>query len=246
MKKLFLSLMLLINLQVWAQTTIISGGFGHFMTGPSYSYNSSMENFLKGNTMLGSSLNLNRVGILSGGQGFAVIGERYLIGGGGWGSSTPSTTTNFGKVSQTNSGGMFNMGYMLRNSRKSFCYAFAGFGGGSVNYEISNYSSSPMYFDEFNPIQPGEKRKYNMSGTSYELGFSFKQFVTNGSCKMTSKSGECSIGGLMIGLDAGLQYTIATAGWDKVSHGAPEFNPYTIYFRLTLGGGFTYKSADIQ
>jgi hypothetical protein len=94
-----------------------------------------------------------------------------------------------------------------------------------------------MYFDEFNPILSGEKKKYNMSGTAYELGISTKKFVSNGSCTSNIANNMCTTGGFMIGLDAGVQYVVTTSGWDKVSHGAPEFNPYTIYLRLTIGGG---------
>ncbi|NOQ72290.1 MAG: hypothetical protein GQ574_09830 [Crocinitomix sp.] len=237
-KIVFIGFMCLGIFQAQAQDQIVSGGFGHFSSGPVFSNIGKIGSYMSSADVLGP-IEIRSVGVLSGGEGYGILGEKVIIGGGGFGVNFPKVSNERAVLSPTSWAGKFNIGYIFWNKNLSLMYAYGGMGAGGYAYDITNKGSDSIFFDRYKPLLEGESKTYSISGATYEMGVSYKKFV------MTSKSreecradGELSkVSGLMLGVDLGCNFALAVNGWSDVGVGPAYFNPVFTYFRVTIGGG---------
>src|SRR4030095_4517297 len=87
-----------------------AGGYGYFMTGPSVLITSAINDHLKTSQVLGNDFSGSTLGIGAGGEGFAVMGK-FMIGGGGFGFSGFTGSSDKGKAGPSNGGGYFKFWY---------------------------------------------------------------------------------------------------------------------------------------
>ena len=234
MKRYLIFLASLIFGQGATSQQINSGGFGHFMIGPAWSLSQKVDDYLAQPNVLGNSFQPIQSGVLAGGEGFAVI-NRVLIGGGGYGISHFSQSSDSGSLIKAGGGGYFKAGYIVWTRTRSFMTANIAFGGFGYTYEITNNrAQNGIYFNQEFPINKGETRRYTYGGTSFDFSYGIKTVVGK-----RQEADRC--GGFMLGTDVGCLLNIATGDWvgaeDNII-GPPSPGMMAIpYIRLTIGGG---------
>jgi len=105
--------------------TAAAGGFGYWMVGYGYGELGDVASYLKdaGYPVPGNG------GILSGGEGYALIGN-LVIGGGGFRITLQSATSSQYNSSASIGAGYFSFGYTLFNSNNILIFPTLGIGGG--------------------------------------------------------------------------------------------------------------------
>ena len=227
-----------------SQSTGYSGGFGHFFTGPAWLEPTKLIDHFKSPEVLGPTFQWHEIGIHTGGEGFAEF-NRLLIGGGGFGTVLPVMESDIGRVRFGQGGGYVKVGYVLHQTDYYFLSLGTGFGGGATYTGVKNTSENrDVFFDDDQPIRPGQEEDYFMGYLLYDFSIANK-FLASGSKKNKQK-----IGGFMLGLDLGATLTIPVDDWrtdynETVDAPSPGtiFSPY---LRLTIGGGGFRKHAPVQ
>lgn len=211
-----------------------SGGFGYFVAGVSGTANTKIQTRLQSATLLGNGFSFNTPGLHFGGRGYGVFGK-FLMGGGGYGSSF-SGTTNAGEAKLSVGGGFFNVGYFIVQKPTTYLYAFGGFGGGGGSLKVINNSQLTMSFDQNQNVPSGENRKISQGGFGFELGVGFNKMVIGS----ISESGGS---GFMVGLIAGINF-FPSDDWEfeaTKTNVTNMGNMSSFYIGLTIGGGSLNK-----
>ncbi|NPB03619.1 MAG: hypothetical protein GXO39_04305 [Thermotogae bacterium] len=159
-------------------------------------------------------------GYLSGGEGYAFIGD-FLLGGGSFETSLAAATSpNYlseGKLSV----GYFSLGYALLKSAKVLLFPSLGVGGGSLTLRISE--SKTGNFDDVLK-DPPTRIVLNAEGFFIKGGLTFLYRYTF----------------LAIGINAGAGYLFAS-GWkinENLTTGYPESRSLAFWGKLVIGGGW--------
>ena len=195
--------------------TAAAGGFGYWMVGYGYGELGDVASYLKDANypVPGNG------GILSGGEGYALLGN-LVIGGGGFGISLQSATSPQYNSSASIGAGYFSFGYTLFNSTNLLVFPSLGIGGGGITVRIREAK-----------------------------GGSFSDLLQNPPVNLTLESdGFLLKGGLtfayryaffVVGLNFGAAYTLGS-GWQvngNTSTGYPTYRQPTFWGTLVIGGG---------
>ena len=228
-----------------AQSSLFTGGYGHFFTGPFWFSPPELQDYLSSPGVLGSSLEWKDVGLGAGGEGFAEI-RGLLIGGGGFGMLLPSMAADSGTAWVGFGAGYFKTGYVVHQSGRQFLSAMAGFGVGGIGTNIKNNSEvNSIGFDEQEPVPPGDERAYGIGYALFDVGLSYKVVASGARAEERGR-----YGGFMIGLDLGTWFGLRMDEWrydgeatSRIPSPAHFFSPY---IRLTIGGGSFRKHDDMR
>lgn len=216
-----------------SQNRLYSGGFGHFFTGPAYSNAGELKSYLERNDVLGENTSMRVTGVIIGGQGLAFTGGKYLIGGSGFTVNLGRSSFAKGYSDAVHSGGMFNFGFTFVKKCDLLAYVYGGIGTGTFVLTVSNKDTNGVYFDKQTPLQPNKRKSYALTGSAYELVVGMKKILSGTGCSETT----FHKGGLMLGFDLGINYELGYNGWENNSIGPPSFDPFVLFFRVTIGGG---------
>jgi len=237
MKKI-IGLILLLNfsLIISSSAQSLHGGFGNFFIGQVYNLSPSLEKSLKADNLLGSNLHLNVNTLFYGGAGYTLRPRGFILGGNGYSYHVTSTVEK-GEATLVVSGGFFNVGYCLLNTKKWIGFPYFGVGGFGTNFKISNSTSGEKMVIGDDIISAGETAKYSTGGMAFELGFGLKYFGIDLRKKNDGKSTV-----IVIGVDAGSSFFPAFQKWENVeTHGTVNSmnQPFIMspYIRFTIGLG---------
>lgn len=211
-----------------AQTN--QGGFGYFSAGIGGQLSNNVEKRLQGPAVFGADFNLPAVGQHFGGRGFGIF-NRFILGGGGYGTSVSGSSSN-GEAKLSTGAGFFNFGYLFVKKEKTLFYGFGGIGGGGSTLEVKNTGAGTLDFAPNQQVPTGEMRKISAGGFGFEAGIGIQQMVI-------SKSNNEGRGGFMIGLVAGVNYFPAQ-DWrfkanDTKVNGLGSLSSF--YVGITIGSG---------
>lgn len=167
--------------------------------------------------------------------GFGIGGSGHfffnnlVIGGHGAGYSLQHTSNSIYKTELASGYGFFDMGYVVFNHKKHFCYPLLGVGGGG--YDLSLYKrSSSMHFDSLSSGANGQTR---LLGNALLLNVSLNsEHFFSGS--------EAGFGGLALGLSIGYLFSPASLTWESNQqkvNGAPAMHLNSFYVKLKIGAG---------
>lgn len=220
-------------LTVLAHTAVAQkyeGGFGYFNAGVGRHLQKGIETRLQSPTLFGNSFNFSPVGRTMGGKGFGIY-NRFLIGGGGYGTTILDNATN-AEVKLSIGGGFFNFGYLFLKKERTFMYGFGGIGGGGSTLEIKNTSFATLDFSDNQQIPIGEKRKIRAGGFGLEAGIGVQQLIKG-------KGDDAGRSCFMLGLVAGINY-FPSQDWrfeanDTKVSGMGNLSSF--YVGITIGGG---------
>lgn len=231
MKKVIYFILLIFPPMFVCSQNTVSGGFGHFFTGPSNANLTKLNDYFTTIKGLNTSGGVNNTGSIIGGTGYG-IKNNFLIGGTGYAAAYGVSQPQDAAITLGFGGGSFNMGYIIYSKSKTFMYPYVGLGAGGIGITIENNGNTDIVLDQRNVIASGKKSSFSYGGSYYEFGYAVKNFPLN-------KKGE--MGGFMLGLEAGVILNVYSDNWlneegKKVS-GTPAFSPAQSYLRITIGGG---------
>lgn len=211
----------------------IRGGFGHGYFGAGLNLSPAIQKDLSSPSLLGSDLQLNRVGIFGGGGGYGLFGRRWLLGGSGVGFRVADATER-GEATLSMGGGFINVGYLTTLKESMMSYPYIGIGGNGIDLKVRNSTDEPMSIGN-QVIATGDYTKLNAGGISFEAGYAFK-FLT------FSLAEEGYHGGLMLGIQAGTYIFTGISDWremstDEMVSSFSKAYSLSPYIRLTIGGG---------
>lgn len=212
----------------------LRGGFGHGYFGAAYNISPGIEKDLQVSSLLGNDLQLNRLARFGGGGGYALFGNRILLGGSGFGYRVSDATAR-GQATLTMGGGFVNIGYLTVYRDNILGFPYAGIGGKGLKAKIKNNTSDESFNIGNRVIRPGEYINLYSGGISFELGYALK-FLT---FSVKEPGGH---GGFMVGVQAGTYIFTGMEDWHEKSSDDVIANfatPYSFspYLRITIGGG---------
>jgi hypothetical protein len=193
MKSLIFSIGLMLSIQqlVYAQKAEFRGGFGHLNTGLEVQ---SLRNAPGGAIWEGQQSAISFSGAGYGG----FIGNRVIIGGGGFGNlSTISGLENANTTMRHDVGaGFARVGFILTKPQKrNFSFLYAGVGGGGTTITYENSSNAPVAITEQLSVPAGSKRRLSAGSWGWEAGISYSYLLYD-----PTKTD----GGFLLGLEAGM------------------------------------------
>lgn len=236
MKRMLILMTLLVAAGNAGSQSLDAGGLGYFMTGPNWIYASRIDDYLARPEVLGPSYQPYHLGMMIGGEGFG-LADRFLIGGGGYGTGVFSVQSDSGAVTEFQGGGYFKAGYLFWSKATMFAHANLGIGFMGHTFEIRNDRAvNGIYFDQEFPVMPGQERIYSYGGMSLDPGVGFKMVLAK-------PEGE-KLGGVVVGVDVGCIINLPYSDWysdesvyDYI-YGPPVPGVSTaLYIRFIFGGG---------
>jgi hypothetical protein len=232
MKKIFLAIAGVVLSAVSIQAQNLRGGFGHAYFGTAVNISPAIQNDLSTSALLGSDLQLNRLGIFGGGGGYGVF-NRLLLGGSGLGYRVADATAR-GQAKLSLGGGFINLGYITTVRDNWMAYPYIGIGGKGMNLTIKNESNESFLIGN-RSVAPGGELKLNSGGVSFEVGYGVQLFTFS----MREKE---SLHGIMVGLQAGSYFFAGLEDWrvgtsDSMVPSFSKAYAFSPYVRLTIGGG---------
>ena len=208
-----------------------TGGFGYFSIGGAVLVYSAINDALSPG--IGKQ---EQPAFITGGGGMLVL-KNFMIGGQGWGGSTPDSQGDTLTTAIDLSGGEFLLGYMFSLGKGNNLYPTIGIGG--IGTTLTTFPTGGRRFDQvLRSPQVFTQSFYHRTlllrpSLNYQKFFSAKQVYG---------------GGLFIGLRAGYLYGVSTNDWkmDRLQlTGAPDYSPSGPTFELTIGlGGLTNTARD--
>lgn len=222
--------------QAQEQEKSIHGAFGQFFIGPVMLPSQILTNYLNQADVLGKTYDPIFFGYTIGGEMVGMF-DKFYIGFGGFGVIKPLSSSSVGSAKTNISGGYFKLGYRYYSTTNSLMHVYAGFGGMSYSLDLLNLSdTAQIRFNRKNPLLPGKRECFTVSGFLFDLGTGIKTFVVS-----ESDETKKSRGGLLVGIDAGCFITIPMSGWNQsrvVVSGPPDLLPMVCpYLRVSIGGG---------
>ncbi|MDZ7262335.1 MAG: hypothetical protein ONB05_09560, partial [candidate division KSB1 bacterium] len=138
-----------------------------------------------------------------GGSGYGIIGEKILLGGGGYGFQQDVFSDTL-KASVSAGYGVFNVGYVVFSKKGLRLFPMIGIGGGGVNLKIVERGVIPT-FDE---VLDNPRREANVSTGSFLV-----QFAVGMDYFLKLGEDEKGAGGLLFGIRAGYTFAPTKADW---------------------------------
>jgi hypothetical protein len=201
----------------------LSGGFGHFsFTGQMLNL-SALNNYLKEEGYNQISPNQFSWG---GGGNFAI--SNFLIGGEGQGFMNSKASNSLNSISFTGGYGLFNLGYIVYQRKRSILYPTIGVGGAEFDMVISQkVNSNPDFKDQLSA--PAGSSQMQAGGIILQAQLAWQHvFYGEGTT------------GFFIGVKGGYHYCPNT--WKLNINGSalsnsPGINMNGAYITLIIGGG---------
>ncbi len=247
MKKLlfFISLCLSLTFSLYSQSSLYTGGYGHFGVGPAWFHDDAFTHYLSQPTILGPSFTWNSLGYSAGGEGYAEI-RGLLLGGGGYGLALPSQSGDSATIWTGMGAGYFKTGYIFFQNGRQFAAVMGGFGGGALGVDIKNNSYyTDIAFDPRDPIRPGQDKGYYLAYALFDFNLSYKVVASSPRGEQQGR-----YGGFMFGIDVGSTFGIRMDEWrhdgEATSNITSPDNYYSPYVRITIGGGGFKKAVDLN
>jgi hypothetical protein len=168
-----------------------------------------------------------------GSSGMGRIGERWLVGGSGFGSVARSAGTD-AQVNADYGMGFLDFGYTLRSRKRQLHYAFAGVGGGGATLRYDNPTENPLRLADNLSVAPNDRTKISTGGLAWQAGLSFNRLCFDPATQS---------GGLKLGLDFGVYHFARMSRWQAVANdvtlgGLNRPTLYGAYVRFTVGGAW--------
>lgn len=233
MKKLLLSVFVLVGWMSSHAQSGYFGGFGFFEPGVMYFDAGQLNTLLEAN---GYSV-IDPVNYASGGSGFVLI-NNFVIGGRGGGFSEqniarPGTSGRF-----SGGYGNFSFGYAVPLGYKQFIVPTVGIGGMYTNLQLESDAATTSISEALaNPMQV-----VNLNSSSAMLDVSISYFM-----RVAGGGDENSGGGFAIGLVAGAWFSPSNADFtlnDRVVTEVVDLRPNGFYLTLKIGGGGYGRSGE--
>jgi hypothetical protein len=233
MSKLNLAILFVLTSLLQANAQNLRGGFGHGYFGAAVNISPDIQKDLSSVTLLGNDLHFNRAGIIGGGGGYGVFGNRILLGGSGLGYRVADATSR-GQATLSMGGGFINLGYVVIRRDNMMTFPYIGIGGKGMSLRVKNDTDESFNIGN-RIVAPGDDLKLNSGGISFEAGYSMQLYTF-------SLSEKGSSGGLLVGLQAGTYVFAGLEDWHIESSDdmVPSFSKaysFAPYIRLTIGGG---------
>lgn len=207
-----------------------SGGFGYALFGVTNVNFGNLQNVLRSTEGFGKNFTISSNGTAAGGGGHALLTNRLLIGGKGYGSITSITgSENDVEVSVTSGGGGFNLGYSLINNNKWLVYPFIGYGGGGYTLSIENHAKQGLKLGD-ETLAESTNAEYTAEQSIFEVGLGAHHLFFNP---------ETS-GGLMVGVILNAAFGVSKIPWrrdDKTIQALGNTKLQIITLSFTFGGG---------
>ncbi|HEY0745025.1 MAG TPA: hypothetical protein VGD40_26350 [Chryseosolibacter sp.] len=233
MKKYFLAIVFSAISLCQTNAQNLRGGFGHAYFGTAMNISPEIQNDLSTSSLLGSDLQLNRLGVFGGGGGYGVFG-RLLLGGSGLGYRVADATSQ-GQATLSLGGGFVNLGYIATLRENVMTFPYIGIGGKGMNLRVKNDTDQPFLIGN-RSVAPGRELKLNSGGISFEAGYAVKVFTF-----FLNEPGSRHHG-FIVGLQAGTYIFAGLEDWhiESSQDMVPSFSKaysFSPYIRLTIGGG---------
>ncbi|MBW2529793.1 MAG: hypothetical protein JRI23_36790 [Deltaproteobacteria bacterium] len=216
------------------------GGLGYAMAGAMVGEPGSLGDELV--ATLGPGANPGEFFPMLGGGGWMLIGDRFMLGGKGFGIWLPSVEGELGSATISGGGGGFEIGYALLSEPEWLAFPFLGAGGVGLGLTIDNATTdTTLQFATNDEIPGGGSRTYEGGFFYLEAGVGFQHLM------MWGEDGEGQ-GGWALGGEAGLMVSSFNSRWGDDSetalNGVDSVRLDGAFFRLTVGGGGFYTSYD--
>ncbi len=200
----------------------LAGGFGYWIGGYAQIQPPAAYDNIKGAgyPQPGSS------GLLSGGEGYALIGK-LVIGGGGFGIGLFGGTSPDYNSSAGVSGGYFSLGYVLFANDNMLLFPTVGMGGGGLEI-IVNQSKGGSFDDLLR--DPPTRIRTSSGGIFFKGGLTFLYRYSF----------------ILLGITGGGGYLL-TSGWDingNETTNYPQGNTPVFWIAVSLGGGWWGNKAE--
>jgi len=204
--------------------------FGFFETG----YQFSTQNWMLPVSGNGENLSADLSGFRFGGGGYGRVGEKWLLGGYGFGLIGNSINTLEGNtIRQDFGGGFLHIGRHLLSTQKSFSFLYGGVGGAGLEVEIENNSRErSLVLDANSSIGPGRSAILRTGGWGWDVGLGWQQLLFHP---------EEQKGGWTLGLQAGFYSLPQMAAWQfngNVLESGIRPDVSAFYIRAVFGGGW--------
>ncbi|MGF1564157.1 MAG: hypothetical protein ACFCUH_02210 [Flavobacteriales bacterium] len=226
MKKLLLSVFILVGWMSSHAQSGYFGGFGFFEPGAMYFDAGPLNTLLEAN---GYST-IDPLHYASGGSGFVLI-NNFVIGGRGGGFSEQNVTRPGTSGRFSGGYGNFSFGYAVPLGYKQFIVPTVGIGGMYTNLQLESDAATTSLNDALaNPLQV-----VNLRSSSAMIDASVSYFTRVG-----RGGDEQSGGGFAIGLVAGAWFSPSNADFTLNQRAVTEvvdFRPNGFYLTLKIGGG---------
>jgi hypothetical protein len=217
-----------------------AGGFGYFSTGPVITDLAVLQRDLQRPELLGTSITLDGFGWSFGGGGLNMAPFGLLIGGSGFGVQYSSINQAEADVRMTGGAGFFEIGYAVVRRNGWIIYPLLGFGGSSMQLEITNRTARTLPLANMHQLAPSHRGRYSIGGFAAEAAIGMKRFLFTDAARS---------GGIVIGLDIGAWFVPASDGWTYIGSGegvhalTTDRSP-NYFVRLTFGGGGFDKAVE--
>jgi hypothetical protein len=232
----FLALFL-VSLQGQSQPSLQWGGLGYGFAGLAFHNFSSLSQNLQNTSLIDSPLGTAAPQL--GGGGFALIQDRYVVMGQGYGSFLGRERSEAVAIGRTLGGGGLNFGYVLYNEGGILVFPSLGLGGTGTNMWIENQNDneSIRFGDEL--IRAGERESFTVGAAHLDLSASAFYLLDQ-------SEGNEGFSGYGIGVQVGYQTGLSqnkwlNAGADTEINGVSPESINTFYIRVMIGGGGTFR-----
>lgn len=173
-------------------------------------------------------------GFRFGGGGYGLIGNKWLVGGYGFGVVGSSITTpERNTIRQDFGGGFLHLGRHLMSTRKSFAFIYGGVGGAGLEVELTNLSRErSLVLDASSIVEPGRSAILRTGGWGWDIGIGRQQLLFDP---------EEQSGSWIFGLQAGFYGLPQMAPWkfngNSLENGS-RFAMSAFYIKAMFGGGW--------
>lgn len=237
MKTIIIAILLLGKPLIACSQTVTydGGGYGHFMMGPSWLQSYTLTDYIMEAPVLGMDAEANRMSMMVGGEGFAIVG-RFIVGGGGMAMEGVTWRSYKGNATVSSGAGYFKTGYCIITNTRQFLVTGLAIGGSNTGIELSNTSNdASIAFDPRSPVESGDTGGYSLNSLFLEPFAAWKLFTIAG-------NDASGVGGMLVGIDAGCSMLLASGNWQdrEMDIAADIPTPAIIcypFIRITIGGG---------
>lgn len=167
-----------------------------------------------------------------GSGGWGRLGQRFLLGGSGFGSTNRNTSSPAGTVSTNWGMGFADVGYIFTEKKQWLHYVFAGIGGGGLDLRYNNNTEQPLRLSDNLTVAPGQRAQISTGGLAWQAGISINRVFFGENPRFL---------GPKIGLEAGVFHFPLVGRWrnntdDAALTGIGRPGMQGAFIRLTVGG----------
>lgn len=226
----------LLSYEAAAEEDFVWGGIGYTAVGTIVGHPGSLGNELV--TTLGPGAKPGGFFPTFGGGGWMLIGDRFLVGGRGFGVWLPDVSAERGSATIHGGGGGFDLAYAVVSEPDWLAFPFVGVGACGLDLTIQNDALQPIAFGTNEDILPGQSRSYRGGFYYLEMGFSAQRLLMWGGGEQGGQ------GGFALGGEVGLLVSSFNSRWgdeeDYAVNGVDAVRINGGFLRLTVGGGGFY------